>query len=72
LTKYPLLFENLAKYTEEDTEELLSLQKAVERSKEILNFVNQAVKEAEDLQRLTEIQKRLDKSGFEKVEHPMA
>ena len=44
----------------------------MERSKEILNFVNQAVKEAEDLQRLTEIQKRLDKSGFEKVDHPMA
>lgn len=72
LTKYPLLFENLAKYTEEDTEELISVLRAVERSKEILNHVNQAVREAEDIQRLTDIQKRLDKSGFEKVEHPMA
>jgi hypothetical protein len=72
LTKYPLLFENLAKYTEEDTEELVSVLRAVERSKEILNNVNQAVREAEDIQRLTEIQRRLDKSGFEKVEHPMA
>jgi hypothetical protein len=66
------LFENLAKYTEEDTEELVSVLRAVERSKEILNNVNQAVREAEDIQRLTEIQRRLDKSGFEKVEHPMA
>jgi hypothetical protein len=72
LTKYPLLFENLAKYTEEDTEELISVLRAVERSKEILNHVNQAVREAEDIQRLSDIQKRLDKSGFEKVEHPMA
>ncbi|XP_023714771.1 rho guanine nucleotide exchange factor 12 isoform X5 [Cryptotermes secundus] len=72
LTKYPLLFENLAKYTEEDTEELVSVLRAVERSREILNHVNQAVREAEDIQRLTEIQRRLDKSGFEKVEHPMA
>jgi hypothetical protein len=66
------LFENLAKYTEEDTEELVSVLRAVERSKEILNHVNQAVREAEDIQRLTDIQRRLDKSGFEKVEHPMA
>jgi hypothetical protein len=66
------LFESLAKYTEEDTEELVSVLRAVERSKEILNHVNQAVREAEDIQRLTEIQRRLDKSGFEKVEHPMA
>jgi hypothetical protein len=72
LTKYPLLFESLAKYTEEDSEELVSVLRAVERSKEILNHVNQAVREAEDIQRLTEIQRRLDKSGFEKVEHPMA
>ncbi|XP_069677128.1 rho guanine nucleotide exchange factor 12 isoform X3 [Periplaneta americana] len=72
LTKYPLLFESLAKYTEEDTEESRSVQRAVERSKEILNHVNQAVREAEDNQRLSDIQRRLDKSGFEKVEHPMA
>jgi hypothetical protein len=72
LTKYPLLFENLAKYTEEDSEELISVLRAVERSKEILNHVNQAVREAEDIQRLSDIQRRLDKSGFEKVEHPMA
>jgi len=67
-----LLFENLAKYTEEDTEELVSVLLAVERSKEILNHVNQAVREAEDYQRLTDIQRRLEKSGFDKLDHPMA
>lgn len=72
LTKYPLLFENLAKYTEEDTEELQSVQRAVERSKEILNHVNQAVREAEDCQRLTDIQKRLEKLSSDKLDHPMA
>jgi hypothetical protein len=72
LTKYPLLFENLAKYTEEDTEELVSVLRAVERSKEILNHVNQAVREAEDYQRLTDIQRRLEKSGLDKLDQPMA
>jgi hypothetical protein len=66
------LFENLAKYTEEDTEELVSVLRAVERSKEILNYVNQAVRDAEDYQRLTDIQRRLEKSGFDKSDHPMA
>jgi len=74
LTKYPLLFENLAKYTDENSEsqELKAVQRALERSKEILNHVNGAVREAEDQQRLIDIQRRLDRSGFEKVEHPMA
>ncbi|XP_063236975.1 rho guanine nucleotide exchange factor 11-like isoform X2 [Bacillus rossius redtenbacheri] len=72
LTKYPLLFENLAKHTEKDTEEYAGVLRALERSKVILNNVNQAKREAEDHQRLSDIQRRLDKSGFEKVDHPMA
>lgn len=72
LTKYPLLFENLAKYTPKNSDEYNSVQRALERSKEILNYVNQAVKEAEDRQRLIDIQKKLDKSAFEKLEHPVA
>ena len=52
--------------------ELPKLRRAVERSKEILNFVNQAVREAEDCARLQDVQKRLDKTAFEKVEHPIA
>ncbi|XP_073986570.1 rho guanine nucleotide exchange factor 2 isoform X3 [Rhodnius prolixus] len=72
LTKYPLLFENLAKYTEAETEEEIRVKRALERSKEILNHVDAAVKEAEDQQRLAEIQRRLDKSPFDKVDHPIA
>lgn len=73
LTKYPLLFENLAKYTSSGTEEAMKVQRAWERSKEILNYVNAAVKEAEDQHRLAEIQRRLDKAPFDKVvDHPMA
>jgi hypothetical protein len=67
-----MLFEYLAKYTEEGTEELASVLRAVERCKEILNHVNQAVREAEDYQRLADIQRRLEKSGFDKLDHPMA
>lgn len=55
------------------TAELERLRRALERSKEILNFVNQGVKEAEDKERLEEIQKRLDKTAFDKVsEHAIA
>ena len=67
LTKYPLLFENLAKYTPESCEkEKSAVLRSLERSKEILSRVNQAVKEAEDYQRLAEIQRTIDKSAFEK------
>lgn len=67
-----MLFENLAKYTEAETEEEIRVKRALERSKEILNHVDAAVKEAEDQQRLAEIQRRLDKSPFDKVDHPIA
>lgn len=73
MTKYPLLFENLAKYTpKEEEEEISRLKIAIERSKELLNHVDMAVKEAEDGHRLAEIQRRLDKSLFEKTDHPIA
>ena len=45
--------------------------RALERSKEILNFVNQAVREAEDQHRLADIQRKLDKTSFDKADHPM-
>ncbi|XP_020285964.1 rho guanine nucleotide exchange factor 11 isoform X2 [Pseudomyrmex gracilis] len=71
LTKYPLLFENLAKYTPESNEkEKAAVLRSLERSKEILSCVNQAVKEAEDYQRLVEIQRMVDRSSFDKFDHP--
>lgn len=70
LTKYPLLFENLLKYTtnseDSPSQEYIKVLRALERSKEILNYVNVAVKEAEDLQKLIGIQKRIDRSAFDK------
>ncbi|GFQ95590.1 rho guanine nucleotide exchange factor 12 [Trichonephila clavata] len=71
LTKYPLLLENIAKYTPPNTQELTDLQRAVDCSKEILVHVDSAIKEAENRHRLLDIQKKMDKSSFEKVEHPV-
>ncbi|KAG5673632.1 hypothetical protein PVAND_003661 [Polypedilum vanderplanki] len=61
LTKYPLLFERISKYTEGNDQE--KIKKAVESSKTILNFVNLAVKNAEEI-RL--IHQKLDKTQFER------
>ncbi|XP_071449532.1 rho guanine nucleotide exchange factor 11 isoform X2 [Hetaerina americana] len=80
LTKYPLLFESLAKYTDDDTKsegssvggERSQILRALERSKKILDSVNQAVREAEDQHRLHVIQQKLEKSAFEKADHPMS
>ncbi|XKL60621.1 hypothetical protein PGB90_007678 [Kerria lacca] len=72
LTKYPLLFENLIKYSENNIEEKKCVTRACERSKEILKRIDEAVKEAADQDQMAEIQKKLDKSAFEKTEHPMS
>ncbi|KAM8897291.1 rho guanine nucleotide exchange factor 12 isoform 2-T2 [Spinachia spinachia] len=70
VTKYPLLLDNIAKYTG-DGEERQKVKKAAECCKKILNHVNQAVKEAENKQRLEEYQKRLDLSSLKQSENPM-
>lgn len=70
LTKYPLLFESLLKITAniapDNEKEAQAIQRALELSRRILNHVNQAVREAEDAHTLQTIQKRLDKSLYEK------
>lgn len=71
LTKYPLLFENLVKYTPDSNEtEKAAVVRSLERSKEILQHVNQAVREAEDYMRLVEIQRNIDRTSFDKSDHP--
>ncbi|XP_036392087.1 rho guanine nucleotide exchange factor 12-like isoform X2 [Megalops cyprinoides] len=70
LTKYPLLLENIAKYTE-DAEERGKVKKAGECCRKILNHVNQAVKESENKQRLEDYQRRLDLSSLKQSENPM-
>nr|CAB3261906.1 uncharacterized protein LOC100177579 [Phallusia mammillata] len=62
LTKYPMLLENVIKYTKKKADgELEKIKKACERCRDILAFVNQTVKEAEDKQKILEIQQNLDR-----------
>ncbi|KFZ58147.1 Rho guanine nucleotide exchange factor 12, partial [Podiceps cristatus] len=70
LTKYPLLLDNIAKYTElpEEKEEV---KKAADHCRQILNHVNQAVKESENKQHLEDYQRRLDLSYLKQSEDPM-
>ncbi|KAM6107781.1 rho guanine nucleotide exchange factor 12 isoform 6-T6 [Pterocles gutturalis] len=70
LTKYPLLLENIAKYTELP-EEKEKVKKAADHCRQILNHVNQAVKESENKQHLEDYQRRLDLSYLKQSEDPM-
>uniref|UniRef100_A0A670KF49 Rho guanine nucleotide exchange factor 12 n=1 Tax=Podarcis muralis TaxID=64176 RepID=A0A670KF49_PODMU len=70
LTKYPLLLDNIAKYTEQPGEKE-KVKKAADHCRQILNYVNQAVKEAENKQHLEDYQRRLDLSYLKQLEGPM-
>ncbi|XP_052253309.1 uncharacterized protein LOC127859834 isoform X3 [Dreissena polymorpha] len=65
LTKYPLLIENLMKYTQTNTDEYNHLELALRCSKRILEHVNQEVKVCENKQRLVELNKRIDKRAID-------
>ncbi|XP_073719350.1 rho guanine nucleotide exchange factor 12 isoform X2 [Misgurnus anguillicaudatus] len=69
-TKYPLLMDNIAKYTD-DSEERDKVRRAAECCRKILNHVNQSVKESENKQRLEDYQRRLDLSSLKQSENPM-
>lgn len=70
LTKYPLLFESLytitLKVSPDDEAEAQAIRKALELSRRILDHVNQAVREAEDAHKLQTIQRKLDRSSYDK------
>ncbi|KAM6998543.1 rho guanine nucleotide exchange factor 12 [Passerculus sandwichensis] len=70
LTKYPLLLDNIAKYTELP-EEKEKVKRAADHCRQILNHVNQAVKESENKQHLEDYQRRLDLSYLKQSEDPM-
>ncbi|XP_066462179.1 rho guanine nucleotide exchange factor 12 isoform X2 [Eleutherodactylus coqui] len=70
LTKYPLLLDNIAKYSDQP-EEKMKVKNAAEHCRRILNHVNQAVREAENKQRLEDYQRRLDLSYLKPGEYPM-
>ncbi|KAM5132394.1 rho guanine nucleotide exchange factor 12 [Mantella aurantiaca] len=70
LTKYPLLLDNIAKYSDQP-EEKKKVKKAAEHWRRMLNHVNQAVREAENKHRLEDYQRRLDLSYLKPGEYPM-
>ncbi|XP_053278638.1 rho guanine nucleotide exchange factor 12 isoform X4 [Pleuronectes platessa] len=70
LTKYPLLLENISKYTD-NTVEKDKVKQAADCCRRILNHVNQAVKESEDKQRLEDYQRRLDLSSLKQTDNPV-
>ncbi|KAM9299421.1 rho guanine nucleotide exchange factor 12 [Gastrophryne carolinensis] len=70
LTKYPLLLDNIAKYSDQP-EEKKKVKKAADHCRGILHHVNQAVLEAENKQRLEDYQRRLDFSYLKPGEYPM-
>ncbi|XP_027029769.2 rho guanine nucleotide exchange factor 12 isoform X2 [Tachysurus fulvidraco] len=70
LTKYPLLLENIAKYTG-DLGEKVKVTKAADCCRKILNHVNQAVKESENKQHLEDYQRRLDLSSLKQSENQL-
>ena len=55
----------------DNSEEYKHLQKALEFSKDHLNYVNQAVKDCENHQKLIDIQKRLDQRPVLNSTHPI-
>ena len=67
LVKYPLLLEQLAKQCDKDEDEYVKVRRCVDRSREILESIDKQVAEAQNIQRLAEIQRNLDTSGLEKM-----
>ncbi|XP_048684001.1 rho guanine nucleotide exchange factor 11 isoform X6 [Caretta caretta] len=72
LTKYPLLLENILKHTDGGTPEHEKLCRARDQCREILRYVNEAVKRAENRHRLETYQKRLDATSLERTSNPLA
>ncbi|XP_005411789.1 PREDICTED: rho guanine nucleotide exchange factor 11 isoform X4 [Chinchilla lanigera] len=72
LTKYPLLLENIIKHTQAGTSEHEKLCRARDQCREILKFVNEAVKQTENRHRLESYQKRLDATALERASNPLA
>ncbi|XP_053460181.1 rho guanine nucleotide exchange factor 11 isoform X4 [Nycticebus coucang] len=72
LTKYPLLLENIIRHTEGGTSEHEKLCRARDQCREILKYVNEAVKQTENQHRLEGYQKRLDATALERASNPLA
>ncbi|XP_068851369.1 rho guanine nucleotide exchange factor 11-like isoform X2 [Aphelocoma coerulescens] len=72
LTKYPLLLENIIKCTEAGSPEQEKLCRARDQCRDVLRFVNDAVRRAENRHRLQGYQRRLDTAALERTSNPLA
>ncbi|XP_043976514.1 rho guanine nucleotide exchange factor 12 isoform X2 [Gambusia affinis] len=70
LTKYPLLIDNIVKYTDDPVEKH-KVKQAADCCRKILSHVNQALKESEDKQKLEDYQRRLDLSSLKQTDNPV-
>ncbi|XP_040108602.1 rho guanine nucleotide exchange factor 1 isoform X3 [Oryx dammah] len=70
LTKYPLLLQSIGQNTEELVERE-KVERAAECCREILQHVNHAVRDMEDLLRLKDYQRRLDLTHLRQSNDPM-
>ncbi|XP_069406955.1 rho guanine nucleotide exchange factor 1 isoform X7 [Ovis canadensis] len=70
LTKYPLLLQSIGQNTEESVERE-KVERAAECCREILQHVNLAVRDMEDLLRLKDYQRRLDLTHLRQSNDPM-
>uniref|UniRef100_A0A914I5J6 Guanine nucleotide exchange factor n=1 Tax=Globodera rostochiensis TaxID=31243 RepID=A0A914I5J6_GLORO len=66
LVKYPLLLETVAKYTPDPSDELQKLLSGIQGAKNIVSEVNSAKRNADNVRRMEELQKKLDFSAVEK------
>uniref|UniRef100_A0A8C4PW49 Rho guanine nucleotide exchange factor 11 n=1 Tax=Eptatretus burgeri TaxID=7764 RepID=A0A8C4PW49_EPTBU len=71
LTKYPLLLQNMLKYTTVDHPDHDKLEQAGKCCRDILFHVNEAVREREYVQKLEDYQKKLDLSYLERSSNPL-
>ena len=67
LVKYPLLLQQILKYTAEDSPEMEVVKEVLARTKDILNSIDREVAEAQNKKNLEELQRNLDTSGLEKM-----
>ena len=66
-----MFYSNVNLHVSATSDEYDLLQRAHACSKEILNYVNQAVRDCENHQKLVNFQRRLDKRSIENSTHPV-
>ncbi|EDV27100.1 uncharacterized protein TRIADDRAFT_54719 [Trichoplax adhaerens] len=70
LMRYPLLLDQIAKYTQVDDPDFEGVVKALGCSKEVSMFVNSGIREAENYQTLISIVNNMDRSAIDQSNDP--